>query len=56
MRRRMWRGVLAVTAAVVVKAFLLWAPYAWFVRRLTGLTATQQAAAAAGPSLAARCS
>jgi len=46
-------GLLAVTAAVVVKAFLMWPLYAWFVRRLTGLTATQQAAAATGPTLAA---
>lgn len=46
-------GLLAVTAAVVVKAFLMWAPYAWLVCRLTDLTATQQAAAATGPTLAA---
>lgn len=46
-------GLLAVTAAQVLKAFLMWMPYAWLVSRLTGLTARQQAAAATGPALAA---
>jgi O-antigen/teichoic acid export membrane protein len=46
-------GLLAVSAGVVVKLFLMWVPYAWFVRRLTGLTAAQQALAALGPTLAA---
>ncbi|RPH65680.1 MAG: hypothetical protein EHM83_05820 [Burkholderiales bacterium] len=46
-------GLLAVTAAMVVRSFLMWVPYAWFVRRLTGLTAAQQAGATAGPTLAA---
>jgi len=46
-------GLLAISAALVVKAFLMWIPYAWFVWRLTGLTGAQQAAAATGPTLAA---
>lgn len=46
-------GLLAVTAAMVVKAFLMWLPYAWFVDRLTGLAPARQASAAAGPALAA---
>lgn len=46
-------GLLAVTAALVAKAFLMWVPYAWFVSRLTGLTPAHQAAAALGPTLAA---
>lgn len=46
-------GLMAVTAAVVAKSFMMWIPYAWFTWRLTGLTAVQQAAAVTGPTLAA---
>ena len=45
-------GLLAVTAAIVVRSVLMWVPYAWFVRQLTGLTPGQQARAVAGPTLA----
>lgn len=46
-------GLLAVTAAMVARSFLMWFPYAWFVRLLTDLSAAQQARATAGPTLAA---
>jgi len=46
-------GLLAVTAAIVVRSVLMWVPYAWFVRQLTGLTPGQQSRAVAGPGFAA---
>jgi len=46
-------GLLAVTAAIVLRSVIMWVPYAWFVHRLTGLTASQQSRAVAGPGLAA---
>lgn len=46
-------GLLAVCVAVVARAFLMWPLSAWFVRRLTGLSASRQAEAAAGPLFAA---
>ena len=46
-------GLLAVTAAIVLRSVIMWVPYAWFVHRLTGLTAGQQSRAVAGPGLAA---
>jgi PST family polysaccharide transporter len=46
-------GLLAVTAAIVVRSFVMWVPYAWFVRQLTGLTPGQQSRAVAGPGFAA---
>ncbi|MCO5108600.1 MAG: oligosaccharide flippase family protein [Burkholderiaceae bacterium] len=46
-------GLLAVTAAIVVRSVLMWLPYAWFVRQLTGLTAWQQGRAVSGPAFAA---
>jgi len=46
-------GLLAVTAAILARSVLMWLPYAWFVRELTGLTPGQQSRAVAGPSFAA---
>lgn len=46
-------GLLAVTGAIVARSMLMWLPYAWFVRQLTGLTPGQQSRAVAGPGLAA---
>lgn len=46
-------GLLAVTAAIVLRSVIMWWPYARFVRQLTGLTAGQQSRAVAGPGVAA---
>lgn len=46
-------GLLAVTAAIVLRSVIMWVPYAHFVRQLTGLSAGQQSRAVAGPGFAA---